>query len=81
MPDVLTPFAHPETGELLETKDDFIEAMNDIELRMSPMWITRRKLREAFAERFDPTLPRPAYRSTTQEKVARCPRCGGRLES
>lgn len=80
MPETLTPFAHPETGEVLETRDDFLEALNAIELRMSPMWVVRRKIREAFAERFEPTLPSPVYRTTTQEKVARCPRCGSRLE-
>jgi hypothetical protein len=80
LPETLTPFAHPETGEILETKDEFIDAMNDIELRMSPMWITRRKIREAFAERFEPTLPHPVYRTAKQERVARCPRCGGEIE-
>lgn len=77
----LTPFTHPETGEILETKDEFIDAMNDVDLRMSPMWVLRRKLREAFTERFEPTLPSPVYRTVTQEKVARCPRCGVGLES
>lgn len=39
-------------------------------------------LREAYAEHFPPAeLPARRYRSDTQEKVARCPRCGGRLES
>lgn len=81
MPETLTTFAHPETGEILSTKDEFIEAMNEIELRMSPMWITRRKIREAYAERFEPTLPDRVYRTVTQEKVARCPRCGSGLEA
>ena len=81
MPDTLTPFAHPETGEILETKDEFIDAMNEVDLRMSPMWVLRRKLREAFAERFEPTLPSPVYRTVTQDKVARCPRCGSGLEA
>lgn len=74
-------FVHPETGEVLSTKDEFLDAMNEIELRMSPMWIARRKLREAFAERFEPTLPHPAYRTDKQAKVALCPRCSGRLEA
>lgn len=80
MPETLTTFAHPETGEVLSTKDEFLAALNEIELRMSPMWIVRRKLREAYAERFEPTLPSPVYRTVTQDKVARCPRCGSRLE-
>jgi hypothetical protein len=80
LPETLTPFPHPETGELLETKDEFIDAMNEIDLRMSPMWLTRKQLREAFAERFDPYLPTPRNRTDKQARVARCPRCGGRLE-
>ena len=75
------PFHHPETGEILTTKDEFLDAMNAIELRMSPMWITRRQLREAFADRFEPTLPSPVYRTVTQDKVARCPRCGSGLQA
>lgn len=80
MPETAT-FAHPETGEILATKEQFTEALFEIELRMSPLWVTRRRLREAYAERFEPTLPSPVYRTVTQEKVARCPRCGSRLEA
>lgn len=80
MPETLTTFVHPETGEVLETKDDFVDALNEIELRMSPMWVVRRKLREAYADRFEPTLPSPVYRTVTQDKVARCPRCGSGLQ-
>ena len=79
MPETTT-FAHPETGEILETKEQFTEALFEVELRMSPLWVTRRRLREAYAERFEPTLPSPVYRTLTQDKVARCPRCGSRLE-
>jgi hypothetical protein len=81
LPDTLTPFVHPETGQVLETKDEFLDALNEIDLRMSPMWVVRRTLREAYADRFEPTLPSPVYRTVTQEKVARCPRCGSRLEA
>lgn len=75
------PFAHPETGEVLATKDQFQNALTEIELRMSPMWIVRRKIREAFADRFEPTLPKAIFRTEKQEKVARCPRCGSRLQA
>lgn len=73
-------FPHPETGELLETKDEFIDAMNAIELRMSLMWIVRRKIREEFATRFDPYLPTRRKRSDKQELVVSCPRCGVAIE-
>lgn len=76
----VAPFAHPETGELLDTKDEFIDAMNDVDLRMSPMWIVRRQLREEFASRFDPYLPMRRNRTDKQERVASCPRCGGDIE-
>lgn len=80
MPETLAPFVHPETGQVLETKDDFIDAINAVELRMSPMWILRRKIREAYAERFDPYLPVRRSRTEKQERVARCPRCGGDIQ-
>ena len=38
-------------------------------------------LREAYAESFPPAeLPPPRYRTAKQEKVARCPRCGGSIQ-
>lgn len=73
-------FAHPETGEVLETKEEFLDALREIELRMSPMWVVRRRIREEYAERFDPYLPARRNRTDRQEKVARCPRCGGDVE-
>ena len=73
-------FPHPETGELLETKDQFIDAINEVELRMSPLWIVRRQIREAYADRFDPYLPARRNRTDKQARVASCPRCGGEIE-
>jgi hypothetical protein len=80
MTETLTAFPHPETGELLSTKDEFIDAMNEVDLRMSPLWIVRRQLREEFSTRFDPYLPTRRSRTDKQARVARCPRCGGRLD-
>ncbi len=38
-------------------------------------------LREAYAEAFPPAeLPKARSRTAKQDLVARCPRCGGRLE-
>ena len=38
-------------------------------------------LREAYAEAVPPAaLPRPRNRTDKQALIARCPRCGGRLE-
>ncbi len=74
-------FAHPETGELLSTREDFNAALADIEERMAPLYRVRRLIRENAAERFNaPEMPAPRYRTAKQDLVARCPRCGGRLE-
>ena len=74
-------FRHPETGELLATAEQWQAALRALEERLAPHFRLRRTLREEYAERFWPVLPTPRYRSPTQEKVARCPRCGGVLES
>lgn len=70
-------FPHPETGELLVTLDDFRVALREIEERMAPLYRTRRSIREEMSERFTVELPPARSRTPTQEKVARCPRCGG----
>ena len=77
----VSSFTHPETGELLATAEQWQAALRALEERMAPDFRLRRTLREEYAERFGPVLPTPRYRSPTQEKVARCPRCGGVLES
>ena len=77
----MSEFAHPETGELLSTREEFRAALAEIEERMAPYYRVRRQIREAASERFDVHLPSARNRTPTQEKVARCPRCGGRLES
>jgi hypothetical protein len=74
-------FVHPETGVIMETREEFLAALKDIDARMAPLWAERRVLRNALADRFPPPeMPRPRERTATQEKVARCPRCGNALE-
>jgi hypothetical protein len=66
----------------VETQAEFQKALAEIEGRMAPLYRERRALREQYVEKFDPPdMPRARYRTPTQERVARCPRCGGRLES
>ena len=78
----MTEFVHPETGEVLETEAEWKAALNALEEKLAPIYRVRRTLREQYAERFPPPeQPAPRYRTPTQEKVARCPRCGGRLET
>lgn len=73
---------HPETGEMLETPDEIAAALEALEERMRPLYRVRAMLREEFAELTETAaMPRPRDRTTTQEKVARCPRCGGRIKS
>lgn len=70
-------FPHPETGEVLETQAEFRRALEEVTERMTPLWRVRRSIREAYAERFEPTLPkRRRDRTETQERVHICPRCG-----
>lgn len=75
-------YVHPETGEILATEEDWRAALAAVEERLAPIYRIRRDLRSQYASRFEAAaLPRRRNRTETQEKVARCPRCGERLES
>ena len=75
-------FPHPETGELLDSREDFLGALFAVEERLGYLFNLRRKIREGGGGKLPPIhQPRPRDRTVTQEKVARCPRCGGKLES
>ena len=77
----MPPFFHPETGEIIETHEEFLDALHALEERLAPIYRYRARIREAMSERFPPAeMPEPRYRTQAQEKVARCPRCGGRIE-
>ena len=77
----MADFLHPETGLPLSTHEEFMAALAEIEERMAPLYRVRRLVREAAAEAYPPPrMPAPRSRTATQEKVARCPRCGGRLD-
>ena len=74
-------FCHPETGERLETAEDFAAALTWIEEQMIPYYRVRRNMQDAFARIHPPAeLPAPRYRTDKQNAVARCPRCGGKLD-
>lgn len=74
---------HPETGELLATEEEWRAALAAVEERLSYTYRTLWKLR-GYTDHFAPGAPdMPVHRrnrTETQEKVARCPRCGGKLE-
>lgn len=76
----MTDFIHPETGEVLATSEQWQAALSAVEEKLAPLYRVRRALREEYAERFEPVLPAPRYRSQVQDRVARCPRCGGVIE-
>ena len=79
MPD---SFMHPVTGELLSSKEEFLAAIREEEERLTVVYRTLGPLRQEMADRFPPAeMPRPRERTVTQERVMRCPRCGGRLEN
>lgn len=72
----MSGFPHPETGELIETADEFFKALHDVEERLAPLYRTRSSLQAAYAERHGvAALPERRRRTATQELVARCPRC------
>ena len=75
-------FTHPETGELLDSQEDFLAALMAIEERMGYLFELRWKIREGGGESLPPAhQPAPRYRTEKQDRVARCPRCGGKLEN
>jgi len=74
-------FVHPTSGEILETKAEFDAAVAALEIELSLIYRALHPLREERAQRFEAAvLPAPRYRTSTQEKVARCPRCGTKIE-
>ena len=76
----MSEFVHPETGEVLSTQEEWRAALDALEEQLAPIYRVRRALRDAYTERFPaPELPPRVRRTDTQEKVARCPRCGGSL--
>lgn len=60
---------------------DYRQQLNALEEQLTELYRQRRKLTERFAEDHPPVLPKPRFQSDVQQRVARCPRCGGRLDS
>jgi len=56
-------------------------ALEEAEAELAAVYRKLWPLREAYAEAFPPAeLPAPRNRTDKQALVARCPRCGGRLD-
>jgi hypothetical protein len=76
---------HPLTGELIDEDDlaALLEAATVIDRRIgriysreiSPLRDARDALLARIADISPAYLPEPRYRTLTQERVARCPRC------
>lgn len=63
------------------TEAEYREQLNALEEQLTVVYRERRALTKAFAEEHPPVLPPARYRTDRQAAVARCPRCGGRLEN
>ena len=75
-------FIHPETGEVLCSQEEWRAALAEVESRLGPIYRLRDVLLTEHGIRFPaPELPPRTGRTETQERVARCPRCGMKLES
>lgn len=62
--------------------DDLKVALEEAEAELHAAYRKVWPLREAYAEAVPPAaLPSRVNRTAKQELVARCPRCGGRIES
>ncbi len=59
---------------------EYREQLNVLEERLSAVYKERRQLLELFADEHPPVLPPPRYQSDRQQRIARCPRCGGSLK-
>lgn len=55
------------------------EQLNALEEQLSDLYRQRRELTAAYAADHPAVLPPARARSEVQQRVARCPRCGGRL--
>jgi hypothetical protein len=65
-----------------ETREEILAAMRALDDEMGPLFARRYALRDAYLRVSEPAaLPSRRNRTETQERIARCPRCGGGLES
>ena len=61
--------------------EDIKAALEEVEAELAAVYRRLWPLREQYAETFPPAeLPAKRYRTDKQQLVARCPRCGGRIE-
>ncbi len=61
-------------------ESEYRAQLDVIEDRLTAVYRERRRLQEAFADEHPPVLPAPRFRTDHQARIARCPRCGSRLD-
>jgi hypothetical protein len=60
--------------------DEYRQQIADLDEKIGDLYRERRRVQERFARDYPLVLPEPRLRTPTQQRVARCPRCGERLE-
>jgi hypothetical protein len=69
-------------GRKMTSPVDLKSALDQAEEELAAVYRKVWPLREAYAETFPPAaLPAPRNRTDKQALVARCPRCGGKLDA
>lgn len=58
---------------------EYRQKLERIEESLSDLYRERRQVMAEFSGTFPLVLPKPRNRTDVQQRVARCPRCGGRL--
>lgn len=67
---------------MTQSSSDLKAALEEAEAELQAVYRKLWPLREEWARVSEPApLPSRRNRTETQERIARCPRCGGRLES
>ena len=62
------------------TEAEYREQLNALEEELTAVYRRRRALTEAYAAEHAPVLPPARFRTETQQKIARCPRCSMLLD-
>jgi len=78
---VVSPPSRQDTPKESLPPTEIKAALDEAEAELQAIYRKLWPLREAYAETFPPAqLPAKRNRTDKQALVARCPRCGGRLE-
>lgn len=59
--------------------DDYRQQLAALDEELAAVYRRRRAVQERFADEYPVVLLRASRRTETQQKIARCPRCGGKI--